>query len=236
MRLLIQNPENKILAGKKFALSPEYSFFNRVLLVMLWVVLFPICLVLYVMGKIVIGALMLSGQTAFRIVEARTYPELTREKRYRLQVVRSYINNQLASPIPHINAAFRRFLFRLSGVRIGRRVFIGMNGYMEDLNPENVIFEDNAVCSFEVTFIAHGRKKGKTLDEKYIIVRKNAYIGARAVILPGVEIGESAIVGAGSVVTKDVPAGAIVVGNPARIIDWQEGFKAPEQPGNTTPG
>ena len=49
-------------------------------------------------------------------------------------------------------------------------------------------------------------------------VCKNARIGAAAVLLPGVVIGEGALVGAGSVVTKEVPAGAVVVGNPARVI------------------
>lgn len=51
------------------------------------------------------------------------------------------------------------------------------------------------------------------------IVRKCAKIGANATLLPGVVIGENAIVGAGSVVVRDVPAGAVVVGNPARVIN-----------------
>ena len=51
-----------------------------------------------------------------------------------------------------------------------------------------------------------------------IIIGKNSFIGARAMVLPGVEIGENAIIGAQSVVTKDVPANVIVAGNPARKI------------------
>jgi acetyltransferase-like isoleucine patch superfamily enzyme len=50
------------------------------------------------------------------------------------------------------------------------------------------------------------------------IIRKGAKIGANTTLLPGVVIGENALVGAGSVVVRDVPAGAVVVGNPARVI------------------
>ena len=50
------------------------------------------------------------------------------------------------------------------------------------------------------------------------LVRKGASIGANATVLPGVTIGEGAMVGAGAVVTRDVPAGATVIGNPARKV------------------
>jgi acetyltransferase-like isoleucine patch superfamily enzyme len=50
------------------------------------------------------------------------------------------------------------------------------------------------------------------------VIRRGAKIGANATLLPGVVIGENALVGAGSVVVKDVPAGAVVAGNPARVI------------------
>ncbi|WP_044931633.1 DapH/DapD/GlmU-related protein [Butyrivibrio sp. AC2005] len=49
-------------------------------------------------------------------------------------------------------------------------------------------------------------------------IKKNAWIGARVNILPGVTIGENAIVGTGSIVTKDIPDNAVAVGNPARVV------------------
>ena len=53
---------------------------------------------------------------------------------------------------------------------------------------------------------------------KGVTVRKNAKIGANATLLPGIIIGENSLIGSGAVVTKDVPAGKVVVGNPARVI------------------
>ena len=55
-------------------------------------------------------------------------------------------------------------------------------------------------------------------DSKPIVVRRSAWIGAHSIILKGVTIGEGAIIGAGSVVTRSIPAGMIAAGNPARVI------------------
>jgi len=55
------------------------------------------------------------------------------------------------------------------------------------------------------------------------VVRRNASIGSNATILCGVTVGEGALVGAGSVVTRDVPAQAVVAGNPARILEPHDG-------------
>lgn len=56
-------------------------------------------------------------------------------------------------------------------------------------------------------------------------VRDYARIGANSTLLPGITIGQHALVGAGSVVTKDVPSGAVVAGNPARVIGWVKDLK-----------
>ena len=55
-------------------------------------------------------------------------------------------------------------------------------------------------------------------DARDVVVHRGSWIGANAIILPGVEIGQGAVVGAGSVVTKSVPAGCVAVGNPARVV------------------
>lgn len=66
--------------------------------------------------------------------------------------------------------------------------------------------------------VNHEPKNIRVIRTGEIHIKKNAWIGARVNILPGVTNGENAIVGAGSIVTKDVPDNAVVVGNPARVV------------------
>lgn len=79
--------------------------------------------------------------------------------------------------------------------------------------------EDNVFIGPNVTFTNDRFPRSKKYPEKFsgIVVKKGASIGANATILPGVIIGENSMVGAGAVVTKDVPANKVVVGNPAKI-------------------
>lgn len=79
--------------------------------------------------------------------------------------------------------------------------------------------EDNVFIGPNVTFTNDKFPRSKQYPDEFAktIVRKGASIGGGAVVLPGVIIGENALIGAGAVVTKDVPANAVVVGNPARI-------------------
>jgi len=98
------------------------------------------------------------------------------------------------------------------GCRIGNRVKIHTNSYV----AQYTVIEDDV-------FIAPGTIFA---NDKYPVsphlegprVKRGARIGVNATILPGVVVGEEALVGAGSVVTKDVPARSVVVGNPARVI------------------
>ena len=80
--------------------------------------------------------------------------------------------------------------------------------------------EDGVMLGPEVgLFTVNNEPKNiRVLRTKEIHIKKNAWIGARVSILPGVTIGENAIVGTGSVVTKDVPDHSVAVGVPAKII------------------
>lgn len=83
---------------------------------------------------------------------------------------------------------------------------------------DGIILEDDVFIGPNVTFTNDKKPLSKQYPDKFLrtIIRKGASIGANATILPDLEIGQNATVGAGSVVTKSVPAGVTVVGNPAR--------------------
>ena len=87
---------------------------------------------------------------------------------------------------------------------------------------DGIRLADDVFVGPNVTFTNDSFPRSKRPPERFstTIVERGASIGGGAVILPGIRIGEAAMVGAGAVVTKDVPAGAVVVGNPARITGY----------------
>lgn len=110
------------------------------------------------------------------------------------------------------------------GASIGKNCKISSHTFI----CEGVHIEDNVFIGHNVTFINDRFPRATNEDGspqteadwqvEETIVRKGASLGSSVTVLCGVTIGENAIVGAGSVVLKDVPAGAVVAGNPARII------------------
>jgi len=107
--------------------------------------------------------------------------------------------------------------------RVGRRCKISSHTFV----CEGVDIEDNVFIGHSVTFINDSYPRATTAGAlqteadwkvEKTLVKKGASIGSGSTILSKVTIGENAIVGAGSVVTKDVPASAIVAGNPARVL------------------
>jgi len=111
---------------------------------------------------------------------------------------------------------------RAMGVRIGDRCRVYTTNFGGE--PWLVRLGDHVCVSNDVTFVCHGlnwpfQDKYKSLTGfGKIDVRDNCQIGVRATILPNVTIGPNSIVGACSVVTKDVPPNTVVAGNPARVI------------------
>jgi len=104
--------------------------------------------------------------------------------------------------------------------KIGKNVFINFDCVFLDLG--GITIEDNVLIAPKVSLLSEGHPVNP-LDRQSLVpgqihIRKNAWIGAGATILPGVTIGENSVVAAGAVVSKDVPANTIVGGIPAKII------------------
>ncbi|MEA2607241.1 MAG: UDP-2-acetamido-3-amino-2,3-dideoxy-glucuronate N-acetyltransferase [Chloroflexota bacterium] len=103
-------------------------------------------------------------------------------------------------------------------VVIGSHVSLQSGCYI----TRGVVIEDDVFCGPRVITmndkrIVH-RRPGLEFVREGPVIQRAARVGGGSVLLPGVTVGTNALVGAGSVVTKDVPAGAIVFGNPARIV------------------
>ena len=101
-------------------------------------------------------------------------------------------------------------------VRIGNNVTVKSGVQIWD----GVILEDDVFVGPNVTFTNDIFPRSKVYPEKFMqtMVKKGASIGANATIIAGITIGENAMIGAGSVVTKDVPANELWFGNPARFV------------------
>lgn len=122
------------------------------------------------------------------------------------------------------NTKIGTFVEIQKNVKIGKNVKISSHTFI----CEGVTIEDNVFIGHNVSFINDKYPRATNAEGKLqteedwsvepILVKKGASIGTSATILSNVTIGENAIVGAGSVVTKDVPDNVIVAGNPARII------------------
>lgn len=103
-------------------------------------------------------------------------------------------------------------------ITIGENVFINWN--FSAVSTGSITIEDDVqiACNVQMLTANHDYKDRQILYCKPIVVKQGAWIGAGSTIMGGVTIGERAVVAAGSVVTKDVPANTVGGGNPAKII------------------
>lgn len=124
----------------------------------------------------------------------------------------------------------RNAYLRKMGMDIGENVFISYGAWI-DVQDGKVIIEDNVRITKGCKVLSHDASawllRGGEGVSSVTTIKKGAFIGMNSIILPGVTIGESAIIGAGCVIAKDVPDGAVVVGQSPRIIK-QKNFKTGE--------
>lgn len=116
----------------------------------------------------------------------------------------------------HLLIRLQVFIYRRGlGMDIGEDVRISFRARLDFTNPRGVHIGDGTYVAFDSVIFTHDMSRALHTDT---YIGANCFIGAQAIIMPGIRIGDQCIIGAGSVVTKDVPSGSIVGGNPARIL------------------
>ena len=142
-----------------------------------------------------------------------------------LQKLISKVGKIISQHSPHY--LLRKFGLLLCGFKVGKNVYIGQDLIVASLISETscqLTIESRVAIGPRVTIILSSDANWSNLMEIFtpikgkVILKHDCWIGAGAIILPNIIIGENSIVGAGSVVTKDVEPYSIVVGNPAKII------------------
>ncbi|GBU16583.1 MULTISPECIES: sugar O-acetyltransferase [Methylobacterium] len=107
-------------------------------------------------------------------------------------------------------------------IAVGDNVFMNFNCVILDVTRVTIGADTQIGPAVQILTADHPRDPGQRRAGlefgRPVVIGANVWIGAAALILPGVTVGDDAVIGAGSVVTRDVPAGATVVGNPTRVV------------------
>lgn len=119
-------------------------------------------------------------------------------------------------------------LWRLIGAKVGKNVFIGYDVWMDFNNAHLIELEDNVHVANRCLLLCHQRDLSKyyiggdysklSYNKNKVVLKKGCLIAMETMIMPGITVGEGAIVGAGSLITKDIPPWTIAAGRPAKVI------------------
>lgn len=148
-------------------------------------------------------------------------------KTYRNEFLLKYcMNIVLLSPLNPLKV--RPFILKLIGCKVGKNVFIGKNIYIDSGHANLIRIDDCAHITARTVLLCHKRNLSHYyVGDNYaqlpyitapIHLKEGCSTGTDTIIMPGVTIGKGSIVGAGSLVTKDIPDWCIAVGRPAKII------------------
>ncbi|MEM9430841.1 MAG: acyltransferase [Pseudomonadota bacterium] len=128
--------------------------------------------------------------------------------------------NRIAGLRQALVAARRAWLTRVWRMDIDPSAEFSLSAQFDRTYPGGVHVGAESYIAFEARILTHDRTRGLYLHTR---VGARCFVGGRALILPGVEIGDGSVIGAGAVVTRSLPPGSLAAGNPARIL--REGIK-----------
>lgn len=127
------------------------------------------------------------------------------------------MTSEVADALRYLRIAY----LRMAGISIGKGCMISWGAKL-DIGGGSIIIGDRCTITYGCIILSHDRSKkrisSKDRGKGTVRLGNDVFIGVNSVILRDVKIGDYSIVGAGSVVTKDVPPNVVVAGNPARII------------------
>jgi len=121
--------------------------------------------------------------------------------------------------------SFRFKKYELQGYEnIAKSAILESKLRLDKVYPQGIHIGENTLIASGTTILTHEHVKRERKDPRNpwvtnTYIGKNCFIGIEAIILPGIKIGDEVIVGAGTVVTKDVPSHSIIVGNPGNILE-----------------
>ena len=110
----------------------------------------------------------------------------------------------------------RQYYVHVWGMNIGPGTHISRSAKLDLSNPKGVHIGEHSCVAFDAVVLTHDFINGEHLP---VHIGSFCLIGARAVIMPGVTVGDHSIVGTGSIVMRNVPPHSVVLGNPARVIE-----------------